>query len=144
MLVSRKIDHTKCWDCSCKNKHCIIILDFWFNEIEIVGFWAVAFPRYLLCYVPLIIFLYWLLFSWCLWAFTVKSRSRFLSLALANCISLWIYRFFYTRTSVYNKWKTESISRKQNSLINNHVCINFNLSKYIFYIIWSHYKTMFL
>ena len=60
-----------------------------------MGFWAMDFPRYLLCYVPLIIFLYWLLFSLCLWASFVKGKSIFLSLDLANCISLWIYMIFY-------------------------------------------------
>jgi len=90
-----EIEFAEWWDCSIENKHCNFILIFWINTKQIVGFLVVAFPRHLLCYVPLILFLYWLLFSQCLWASTVKIRIRFLSLTLTNCISLWIYKIFY-------------------------------------------------
>jgi len=56
------IEFVKCWDCSKENKHCNFILIFQINTKQIVGFSAVAFPGYLLCYVPLIIFLFSIIF----------------------------------------------------------------------------------
>jgi len=92
-----EIEFGECWDCSRENKNCNFILILRINTKQMVGFWGVAFLGYLLCYVPLILFFYWLFFAQCLWASTVKSRSRFLSLALANCISLWIYKIFHIK-----------------------------------------------
>ena len=61
-----------------------------------MGFWVVAFPRYLLCYVPLMFFLLSIIVLLdILCASIVKSRTRFLSLALVDCMKLRIYRFFY-------------------------------------------------
>ena len=83
-----EIEFAECWDCSRENKHCNFILIFVINRKEIAGFGTVAFPGYLLCYVPWILFLYSLLFARCLWASAVKSRSRFLSLVLVDYMSL--------------------------------------------------------
>jgi len=88
------IEFVECWDFSRENKHCNFILIFQINTNKIVGFWVVAFPGYLLCYVPLILFLYWLLFVLCLWASIVKSRSRFLLLVfsrLHELVNLYVF-----------------------------------------------------
>ena len=90
-----EMEFFECWDFSWENNYCNFILIFLINTKQIVGFWVMVFPGYLLCYVPLILFLYWLLFARCLWASVVKSRSRLLSLVLVDYMSLWIYRIVY-------------------------------------------------
>ena len=70
-------------------------IGFMINAIQIVGFWVVAFPRYLLCYVSLMFFLLSIIVFLDICSSVVKSRSRFLSLVLVDYMSLWIYKFFY-------------------------------------------------
>ena len=52
------IEFFEFWDCSWEKKNCNFSLIFSINTKQIVGFCVVDFPGYLLCYVPLILFLY--------------------------------------------------------------------------------------